>query len=50
MFHRRVAPVKKSFGDALRVAMGGEGIWTAWIVDLQNGKAIAGNEHEPVRW
>jgi len=51
IYELHVAPVDEGFGHALAVGAGGQGHWTAWIIDTDTVEVLAGDSRTaPLRW
>jgi hypothetical protein len=42
VYELHVAPIDEGFGSSIAVAAGGKGHWTAWIMDSDTKKVLAG--------
>ena len=51
-YQMRGAPEEKSYGTEMRLAfLGGQFVWTLWILDVETGKVVAGEPRlAPFHW
>jgi len=51
VYELHVAPIDEGFGNSVAVAAGGQGHWTAWIIDAETREILAGNPRTTkLRW